>query len=97
MREEKNRKAPFEDDGRVIARMDLPGMPGVESRVAPRRPEAAEAVGDTADAPPVEPLVLSREERRAMRRAAWIVGVQTALLAGAILTLSFFLVWLWIH
>lgn len=85
---------PFVDDGRTIAPMDIPGMRGYD---APhKRAQPAEGDGENADKP-IEKLVLTAGEKRAMRRAAWVLGLQVALVGGALMAALYLLVMLWIR
>ena len=78
----RKRRSDFEDDGRVIAPMNVDGMPWYV-----RRPRSAGSGGGAPDE-------LSREERRAVywgitKATLLIVGVFVAVLLGFILFCQF--------
>ncbi|HWS29443.1 MAG TPA: hypothetical protein VN512_04930 [Clostridia bacterium] len=80
---DKKKKREWEDDGRVIADMNIEGMHGTPR--LPMRKRRTDAFGQTAQKQ--EPLTLTKTERRAISRGIAFAYLAVLLVFVAVMTL----------
>lgn len=79
----KEKKEKWVDDGRVIANMDIDGMPGNFYR--PKRRRQSDEFGKVAHKP--EPVELTRTERRAITRGVILAFLAVLFVFSGLITL----------
>lgn len=81
----------FDDDGRTVADMkDIDGaspnwfgLLNLENRLSRKKTRALKEINTDINKPQLLPL--TKKERRAMVKAAWLIGLKTAIIGTAIL------------
>ena len=84
MEKKKPKKEEWVDDGRIIANMNVDGMPGTLRRPVRRRPER-DAFGKVAQKP--EPVALTKGEKKVISRGVTWAFVAVMLIFCALITL----------
>ena len=93
----KRKRPAWQDDGRTVARMNVPGMPWHEDSTPAAGRKGAARPAPEAAAQEDAPLVLSRKERRAIMRAMYSVLMPFALGVVALAALVLLcLQWFWL-